>query len=46
MKTTTKTLTDDQAAKLISKLTAKLGRGGRHDLANTIIASVQPTLGK
>lgn len=41
-----KMLTDDQAAKMIAKLTAKLAKGGRRALADTIIASVQPTLGK
>lgn len=44
--TVDKALTNDQAAREIARLTARLARKGRKDLADAIIATVQPTLGR
>lgn len=40
------TLTNDEAAKMIAKMTAKLTKGGRKDLADLLIASASTRLGK
>ncbi len=41
-----KTLTNDEAAREIAKLTARLNRKGRKDLANALIATAQQHLSK
>lgn len=46
MTTTNKTLTNSQAAREIAKLTARLARAGRKDLADALIATAQQQLGK
>lgn len=40
----TTTMTNDKAAREIAKLTARLARQGRKDLADAIIAAVHPAL--
>lgn len=41
-----KTLTNDEAARMIAKLTAKLTKGGRKDIADALIATAGGRLGK
>ncbi len=46
MTTTNKTLTDAQTARLVAKLTARLAREGRQDLADALLATARDRLSK
>lgn len=46
MDATNKTLTDDKATRLVARLTARLAREGRKDLANAILDAARPLLSK